>query len=50
MEASKTGGCIWGHHMHFMKEKGDGFDDLINTYKFVFSETQSLDPNVCMKR
>ncbi|MER2078568.1 glycine betaine ABC transporter substrate-binding protein [Psychrobacillus psychrotolerans] len=46
VEASKTGGMVFGAPHAFYERKGDGFDDLINTYPFVFSETQSLDPNV----
>src|SRR5690606_23369648 len=26
--------------------KGDGYDDLVKTYSFAFSETKSLDPNL----
>lgn len=46
VEVSKTGGMIFGAPHAFYERKGDGFDDMINTYSFVFSETKSLDPNV----
>lgn len=46
LEVSKNGGMVFGAPHAFYERKGDGFDDFIKTYPFVFSETQSLDPNV----
>lgn len=46
VEVSRFGDMVFGAPHAFYERKGDGFDDLINSYPFSFTETKSLDPNV----
>lgn len=46
VEVSRFGNMVFGAPHAFYERQGDGFDDLINSYPFSFTETKSLDPNV----
>lgn len=46
VETSRFGNMVFGAPHAFYERQGDGFDDLINSYPFTFTETKSLDPNV----
>lgn len=46
VEVSRFGDMVFGAPHAFYERQGDGFDDLINSYPFTFTETKSLDPNV----
>ncbi|WP_144511870.1 glycine betaine ABC transporter substrate-binding protein [Bacillus sp. FJAT-22090] len=46
VEASRFEDMVFGAPHAFYERQGDGFDDLINSYPFTFTETKSLDPNV----
>ena len=37
---------IFGAPHAFYERKGDGYDDMVNSYPFTFKDTKSLDPNV----
>lgn len=43
---SKDEEVIFGAPHAFYERKGDGYEDLVKTYDFSFSDTKSLDPNV----
>ena len=45
-ELSKTEDMVFGAPHAYYERKGDGYDDMIITYPFMFKDTKSLDPNV----
>lgn len=45
-ELSKSGDMTFGAPHPFYERKGDGYDDLVKTYGFEFSATESFDPAI----
>lgn len=45
-ELSKSQDVSFGAPHSFYERQGDGYDDLVETYGFEFSATESLDPNI----
>jgi len=45
-QLSTENAMTFGAPHAFYERKGDGFEDMVKTYPFIFASTKSLDPNV----